>query len=61
MDRLTGSLGREMADRVALPVLALEPDLGDLNRAVALGERSERSASFDRLKRPNEASLATES
>ena len=49
MDRLAGAPRRERARRVALPVLTLPPDLGNLGRAVPLGDTAERRAGLDRL------------
>ena len=49
MDRLAGASRRQRARGVALPVLALPPDLGDLGRAVPLGDAAERRAGLDRL------------
>ncbi|GAA3277780.1 hypothetical protein GCM10020258_59820 [Sphingomonas yabuuchiae] len=49
VDRLAGAPRRQRARRALLPVLALPPDLGDLGRAVALGDAAERRARLDRL------------
>ena len=49
MDRLAGAPRRQRARGVALPVLALPAYLGDLGRAVALGDAAERRAGLDRL------------
>jgi hypothetical protein len=49
MDGLARPSGGERAGCTALPVVALPPDLGDLDRAVGLGERAERSPRFDGL------------
>ena len=49
LERLARSARGQLASGVALPVFALAPDLGDLDRAMALGQRSERRAGLDRL------------
>ena len=49
MDRLAGAPRRQRAGGVALPVLALPAYLGDLGRAVPLGNAAERRAGLDRL------------
>ena len=49
MNGLARPSGGECAGCTALPVVALPPDLGDLNRAVGLCERTERSPRFDGL------------
>ena len=38
IDRLAGAPGGERAGRTALPVVALPPDLGNLDRAVGFGQ-----------------------
>src|SRR5690606_29262900 len=49
IERFGGPAGRQLTRGIALPVLALSSDLGDLDRAVALGDRAERSPRLDRL------------
>lgn len=49
VNRLAGAPGRQRARCVALPFLALPAYLGDLGRAVALGDAAERRARLDRL------------
>ena len=47
--RLAGAAGRQMSGRLALPVLMLAANLGDLDVGMALGDRAERRARLDRL------------
>lgn len=49
VDRLAGAACGERARRVALPVLALTAYLGDLGRAMPLGDAAERRSGLDRL------------
>src|SRR3546814_2595834 len=49
MDRLGRPSRRERARRLLLPVVALPAYLGDLGRAVALGNAAERRTRLDRL------------
>jgi hypothetical protein len=47
--RFVGAAGGKLARGIALPVLGLAADGGDLDRAVTLGNTAERGAGFDGL------------
>ena len=47
---LFGATGRELSCRLALPLRALTPNLGNLGRTVARSERPKGRTGFDRLK-----------
>ena len=49
IDRIASPAGRQIAGRVALPVLPLAAHLADLRPAVALKDRPERRARLDGL------------